>query len=142
MKVYESIQKMNLKQMAYVLYVFLKPFFGRLQRRRTANGVQRNPSWAGAGGRVMGVHNCKYCKAECGFGGENRQRDCKGYIPMTNADRIRAMSDEKLACFLCDMISNCDVRYCPGAETCGTEIGKAGGLQRWLKQTTEESHDR
>lgn len=48
----------------------------------------------------MAVHNCKYCKAECGFGGEDRQRDCKGYIPMTNADKIRAMTDKELLEFL------------------------------------------
>lgn len=45
----------------------------------------------------MTVHNCKYCKTECGFGGEDRQRDCKGYTPMTNADLIRSMTDEELA---------------------------------------------
>lgn len=45
----------------------------------------------------MTVHNCKYCKTERGFGGKDRQRDCKGYTPMTNADLIRAMTDEELA---------------------------------------------
>ncbi len=48
----------------------------------------------------MAVHNCRYCKADCGFGGEDRQRDCKGYVPVTNADKIRAMTDEELATFL------------------------------------------
>ena len=41
--------------------------------------------------------NCKYCKADCIFRGEQQTKECKGYIPMTNADRIRSMSDEELA---------------------------------------------
>lgn len=41
--------------------------------------------------------NCKYCKADCVRRGEHREKECKGYMPMTNADRIRAMSDEGLA---------------------------------------------
>lgn len=44
--------------------------------------------------------NCKYCKADCIFRGEQQTKECKGYIPMTNADRIRAMTDEELAHFL------------------------------------------
>ncbi len=30
MKVYESIKQMNLRQMAYTFYIFLKPFLGEL----------------------------------------------------------------------------------------------------------------
>ena len=44
--------------------------------------------------------NCKYCKADCIFRGEQQTKERKGYIPMTNADRIRAMTDEELAHFL------------------------------------------
>lgn len=40
--------------------------------------------------------NCKFCKADCAHRGEERDRVCMGYIAMTNADRIRAMSDEEL----------------------------------------------
>lgn len=32
--------------------------------------------------------------------GEENLKECKGHIPMTNADRIRAMSDEELAVML------------------------------------------
>lgn len=31
---------------------------------------------------------------------EDIERDCEDYIPMTNADRIRSMTDEELASFL------------------------------------------
>ena len=43
------------------------------------------------------MNNCKYCKADCALSGEENLKECKGHIPMTNADRIRAMSDEELA---------------------------------------------
>ena len=89
----------------------------------------------------MAVHNCKYCKADCAFKGEDQQRNCNGHIHMTNADRIRAMTDEELACFICDRISNCVEQYCPGAGTCGIRIGKASGLVEWLQQPAEVSHD-
>lgn len=41
--------------------------------------------------------NCKFCKADCVYRGEDREKECRGHIPMTNANRIRAMSDEELA---------------------------------------------
>lgn len=48
------------------------------------------------------MSNCKLCLADCAFSGKDMKKGtCKGYIPMTNADRIRAMSDEELAVFLC-----------------------------------------
>lgn len=73
----------------------------------------------------MAVHNCKYCKAECGFGGENRQRDCAGYIAMTNADKIRAMSDEELAgVVVCPHTGNWDL--------CRNDCQKC--RLEWLKQ--------
>lgn len=42
------------------------------------------------------MNNCKYCKADCALSGEENLKECKWHIPMTNADRIRAMSDEEL----------------------------------------------
>lgn len=41
------------------------------------------------------MNNCKYCKADCALRGEENLKECKGHIPMTNADRFRAMSDEE-----------------------------------------------
>ena len=43
------------------------------------------------------MNNCKYCKADCAMRGEENLKECNGYIPMSNADRIRAMSDYELA---------------------------------------------
>ena len=62
------------------------------------------------------------------------------YIPVpTNADRIRAMSDEELAEFLCDF-RGCDTDEntcigCKGEQYC--RAGHAGTME-WLKQPAEE----
>lgn len=49
--------------------------------------------------------NCRNCKADCAEkGASHEKKSCLGYVPMTNADRIRAMSDEELAKWL----------FCPG----------------------------
>ena len=42
------------------------------------------------------MNSCKYCKADCALSGEENLKECKGYIPMTNADRIRSMTDDEL----------------------------------------------
>ena len=54
--------------------------------------------------------------------------------PMTNADRIRAMSDEELAEFLSD-----DERACPPKwHNCRKHINECGGCWlEWLKQPAE-----
>lgn len=81
--------------------------------------------------------NCKYCKADCIFRGEQQTKECKGYIPMTNADRIRAMSDEELAELLSNEVPH-DCAYCN--LVCATFDGDkfAGSCQnafyRWLQQ--------
>lgn len=55
--------------------------------------------------------------------------------PQTNADRIRAMSDEELATFIYTATRACneyDCESCPiGDENCPT-------LDKWLKQPAEE----
>lgn len=52
----------------------------------------------------------------------------------TNADRIRSMSDEELAEFLCD-ISKCESGYCPAYDTCmETEHGT---MKKWLQSEAE-----
>ena len=59
--------------------------------------------------------------------------------PMTNADRIRAMSDEELAKFLCDIsTAECCDRSCPARGICGFEDN---GMIKWLKQPAEEGAD-
>ena len=62
------------------------------------------------------------------------------YIPVpTNADRIREMSDEELAEFLCDF-RGCDTdeNTCIGCK--GEQYCRAGhaGTTEWLKQPAEE----
>lgn len=57
--------------------------------------------------------------------------------PMTNGDRIRAMSDEELAQFMCRVFM-CQINNCPGAEVCTTNDGKANGMLKWLRQPEKE----
>ena len=49
-------------------------------------------------------------------------------VPMTNADRIRAMSGEELAIFLCEW-----------AQKPWAWEGDAGVVEHWLQQTEEEA---
>lgn len=58
--------------------------------------------------------------------------------PQTNADRIRAMSDEELAEFLCG-VNGCYQANCPGAKLCKFGGGLANGLKKWLQQPAEVS---
>lgn len=83
------------------------------------------------------MNNCKYCKADCALRGEENLKECKGHIPMTNSDRIRAMSDEELADFLCKKFG-CHSETCPGIELCKPNEGKANGLLKWLQQPVKE----
>ena len=55
------------------------------------------------------------------------------YEPMTNADRIRNMTDEELV----------DVIHCPLVEVDGCHTGKSCALciLRWLRSTVEESDE-
>lgn len=55
----------------------------------------------------------------------------------TNADRIRAMTDEELAEFMCHNVSNGTVNcaFCAAAEFC--RMGHNGWLD-WLKQEAAE----
>ena len=52
----------------------------------------------------------------------------KPYKPLTNADRVRAMSDEKLAAWAINEAPKIGFRY-TSSET---------GLLKWLKQSAEE----
>ena len=57
----------------------------------------------------------------------------------TNADRIRSMSDEELAIFLCDFRScDADEYICEGCKA--TQYCRAGhaGTLGWLQQPAEE----
>ena len=50
---------------------------------------------------------CKRCKGECRIEGMSGSIICHGFVPETNADNIRSMTDEQLAELLYD-IGDCD----------------------------------
>lgn len=71
---------------------------------------------------------------------------CKDFQPnyTTNADRVRAMSDEELAAFLAKFDSHC--RVCPADDICGGYSTTpprdcAYWLEEWLKHPAEEVDD-
>lgn len=67
------------------------------------------------------------------------QQERENPKPITNADRIRAISDEELAVWLCGLFSaNTCVTHCPGYDFCYDPYGKSNGLKKWLQQTAEE----
>ena len=62
---------------------------------------------------------------------------------MTWGDKIRAMSDEELAQWLCCHItecSRCEGRHYAGHE-CEFRNRRSTGLTMWLKSPVEEKHD-
>ena len=56
----------------------------------------------------------------------------KSHRPLTNADKIRAMSDEELDCFL--------LKVTYGMDECPYEYGSEKALE-WLQQPAEENDD-
>ena len=86
------------------------------------------------------MNNCKYCKADCALSGEENLKECKGHISMTNADRIRAMSDEELATFISEIADECERntecnQHCYG---CDIEYCVRESCLKWLQQPAEE----
>jgi hypothetical protein len=58
--------------------------------------------------------------------------------PQTKADRIRAMSDEELAKWLCSIsTAECCDRSCPARDICDYNDN---GMIKWLKQHAEVEH--
>lgn len=73
--------------------------------------------------------------AECGLSRKN-------YKPMTNADRIRAMSDEELAELFASWIQDCGCNNVPCHEPCKKKIDAfeaAPCEKNWLDWLREES---
>ena len=62
------------------------------------------------------------------------------FKPMTNEDRIRSMTDEELAEFMCHNVSNGTVNcaFCAAAEFC--RMGHNGWLD-WLKEEAKGDTD-
>ena len=57
---------------------------------------------------------------------------------MTNADLIRAMTDEELGVWICKHALSCGC--CVGVELCRSDDGIANGAVKWLQQPAEEDH--
>lgn len=69
---------------------------------------------------------------------QDMQRDCQYFCEKTNADRIRAMSDEELAAWIAGMSTICEC--CAGLNECGSPRGFkrcSHGVEDWLKQPSE-----
>ena len=92
--------------------------------------------------------DCKICGHPlCSYAGVQRGIvvECANYMPkkkpQTNADRIRAMSDEELAEFITVAKERCD--YCQLAYTEGacTETLCEDAMLKWLKQPVKDGED-
>ena len=112
------------------------------------------PPGTPAGGRGGHMSKCRYCKlCEWANDGDkdffgwcelrldsydiDEPRDCPDYIRASNADRIRAMSDEELAKYLSNP---CDCAVDPerdGYRECGNDLC-VKYLLEWLQQPAEE----
>lgn len=67
---------------------------------------------------------------------EDIERDCEDYIPMTNADRIRSMTDEELLDFICSIET-----YDEGSTKTidgGVAMCSVTEVEQWLKAESEE----
>lgn len=67
---------------------------------------------------------------------EDIERDCEHYAPMTNADRIRSMTDEELLDFICSIETYDD----GSAKTIegGVAMCSVTEVEQWLKAESEE----
>ena len=99
----------------------------------------------GRGGNAMKYDNCKDCVARCVHAGKDREFICGNGVSCkvtkkpiaTNADKIRAMSDEELAKYLSNP---CDCAVDPerdGYRECGNDLC-VKYLLEWLQQPAEE----
>lgn len=85
------------------------------------------------------MNNCKYCKADCALRGEENLKECKGYIPMTNAQKIRSMSDEELN-ELFHHIYNAGAEDAVAYE-CGQRKNSFDWTMEWLQQPAEKPEE-
>lgn len=85
----------------------------------------REKDWCDTCKEPWASEQCNTCKY--GYGKENN------YVPMTNADRIRGMSDEELATFLFNNVSCSDCTMHGG----GCSIDCEKWMLSWLKAPVE-----
>lgn len=101
----------------------------------------------GRGGNAMKYDNCKDCVSRCVHAGKDREFICGNGVSCkvtkkpiaTNADKIRAMSNEELAKYLSNP---CDCAVDPerdGYRECGNDLC-VKYLLEWLQQPAEEEH--
>ena len=95
------------------------------------------------------MSNCKLCLADCAFSGKDMKKGtCKGYIHMTNSDRIRAMSDEKLAKAI-NLLAEGEsvIQYCRHLPECDEDLERDTVIPldrcekcvlHWLQQPVKE----
>lgn len=79
-----------------------------------------------------------YDDGKCHYKGE-----CGHRAPLTNADRIRAMSDEELATFISEIADECERntecnQHCYG---CDIEYCVRESCLKWLQQPAEEAEN-
>ena len=80
--------------------------------------------------------NCKDCTTNCVYRGKDNEARCGSFVgTVTNADHIRAMSDEELASWFCNSVTmECCYDTCPARHICS---GDDNGMLKWLKQPFE-----
>lgn len=61
---------------------------------------------------------------------------------MTNADRIRQMTDEELSAFLGGIADNCSYNTCDNCPMCGACVDVPLSRDKWLKQEASEDDER
>jgi hypothetical protein len=80
-----------------------------------------------------------WCKEKIDSPDPDLERDCQDFRERTNADRIRAMTDEELARWLDSAFGRCE--WCNpeniGTEDC-SDIDCTGCIIGWLKQPVKE----
>ena len=64
-------------------------------------------------------------------------RECIDHKPVTQFDRIKAMSVEEMAQLLCNC-SDCGNGRCYGNDLCSQGDGACNGLVKWLEQEVLE----
>ena len=133
----------------------LKPYLRMKGKGMPANKI-RQIAWLLLNGGGCGF--CKICRDEsCGIkDGESCTDNIANYIkrivledvesehdkPKTNADRIRAMSDEELAEFLYDTATSAECNICQMKQgwTCSKTENETcnDGVIKWLQSEVEE----